>query len=127
MDLDRTPEEIARAAGDAIRTLNHRTQAHSTFTYPSEIQSTAVGLSAVLLGLPQTLDQLHHGIDAVSSTQHLYAYDDSNVDDITDRAKTELVEAVGHIREASQALQQVVNLLAYVGAIIPDDEPAETV
>ncbi|MFJ3769605.1 hypothetical protein ACIPQJ_33860 [Streptomyces sp. NPDC090082] len=64
----------------------------------------------------------------MNASQRLYAYDGSNVEDILDGAKAELLEEVGHIREASQALQQVVNRLAYVGAIITsDDETPETV
>ena len=126
MDLDRSPAEIARTAGNEIRTLNHRTLQRSAFTYPSEIQDTVTGLAAVLLGLPQSLDQIYHGIDGVNAAQRLYTYDNSNVEDVLDGAKAELLEAVGHIREASQALQQVVNRLAYVGAIVPADEEEAT-
>ncbi|MFE1271315.1 hypothetical protein [Streptomyces sp. NPDC058758] len=122
MDLDRTPAEIARAAGEQIRALNHRTLTpRAAFTYPSEIQDTVTGLAAVLLGLPQALDQIHQGLDAVNGQQRLYAYNDTNVDDLLDDSKTDLLDAVKAVQEASLALQHVVNRLAYVGAIVPED------
>ncbi|MGW5003083.1 hypothetical protein ACWEP8_36130 [Streptomyces hydrogenans] len=124
MDLDRSPADLARAAADEVRALNQRTLTpRAAFTYPSEIQDTVTGLAAVLLGLPQSLDQIHQGIDAVNGQQRLYAYNNANVDDLLDESKTDLLDAIEHIREASLALQHVVNRLAYVGAIVPE-EPA---
>ncbi|MFC8008678.1 hypothetical protein [Streptomyces cinereoruber] len=128
MDLDRTPAEIARAASEQVRVLNHRTLRPSVFTYPSEVQDALTGLNGLLLGLPQAIDQIHGGLDDVRQKQDLYTHDANNdVDETMNFAKDELLDAIEHVKEAQLAIQNVVNRLAYIGARIPADEPVETV
>ncbi|MFF8610886.1 hypothetical protein ACF06X_33810 [Streptomyces sp. NPDC015346] len=122
MDLNRSPETIAYAADAEVRALNHRTNDSGAFTYPGEVQATACGLNALLLKLPQALNQLASGLVSVQDRQDLHTYDNSDADEIVDMSNEDFLSAAAHVRKAQAVLQLAVNRLAYLGAQVPEDE-----
>jgi hypothetical protein len=78
MDLNRTPYEIARAAAEEIRTLNHRTlpgnrivpvghehELEDPFPDPVAVYDTITAMTKLVLLLPQALDQTAAGLAAI--------------------------------------------------------------
>jgi hypothetical protein len=76
--------------------------------------------------MPQAIDQLHGGLEAIRQQQYLYTYDNSDIDETLDRAKDDLLDAIEHVAESRLALQSAVNRLASVGAEpLPAPRPGE--
>jgi transcriptional regulator with XRE-family HTH domain len=112
----RSPEEVARAAADALQALNRLTLDPAAFARPVDVQNTAGGLVALLLGMPQAIDQLHGGLETLRQQQDLYTYDVSDVDEAIEQVKEDLLAAIEHAQKAQASLQGAVNRLASVGS-----------
>ncbi|MFB7867324.1 hypothetical protein [Streptomyces sp. NPDC056069] len=123
MDLTRSPETTAYAAAEEVRALNHLTLPRNTYSHPAEVQSTASGLNALLLNLPQSLDQLTAGLGHLEQTRELRTHDGSDVAQVVSKARADIAAATAHVHEAQRALQAVVNGLAVVGMrYVPEDD-----
>lgn len=112
----RSPEVAARTVADALQALNRLTADPGVFTRPADVQNTAGGLVALLLGMPQAIDQLHAGLETLRQQQELYTYDASDVDETVEQAKDDLLEAIEHTQKAQVALQGAVSRLASLGS-----------
>ncbi|MEW2402175.1 hypothetical protein [Streptomyces sp. NPDC046862] len=71
MDLNRTPAQIANAAADEIRTLNHRTIDRKAFEQPGDVAATVEALTRLVQGLPQSLQQLEAGLNKLHDDQRI--------------------------------------------------------
>lgn len=118
MDLNRKPSEIAGAAAEEIRALNHRTLKTDAFPNPADVSDTAKGIAAVVQRLPQSLAQLEAGLQALSDDQRIRLADrhpsEVSQKDIHDavftalfglqEARQALAEVEAHLRKATGAL-----------------------
>jgi hypothetical protein len=62
MDLDREPQQMARAGAEEIRCLNHRTLNSGSYTYPGQVAATAEALRELASRLPQAFQQMRTGL-----------------------------------------------------------------
>lgn len=107
MDLNRKPSEIANAAAEEIRALNHRTLKTDAFPYPSDVSDTATALASLVQRLPQGLQQLEAGLQALDNDNRIRLADR----DPREVSQNDIVHAVSTalfgLREAREALGRV--------------------
>lgn len=128
MDLTRTPAEIASAAAEETRALNHRTLDPKAFTQPGDVSDVANAVATLVQRLPQTLQQLEAGLEA------LYDHDAIRLDDIREgyASQKDISDRVSAVRSAlrdaredlSQAyatLQRATGPLSHMGGRWEDE------
>lgn len=129
MDLTRTPSAIASEAAEQIRQLNHRTLDPKAFTQPGDVSDVANALAVLVQRLPQAIQQLEAGLDA------LYERDAIRLDDMDPRAVSanELCSRVSGVlsafRDSRDDLERVhadlsraTGPLSHMGGLWEDDE-----
>lgn len=80
----KTPAQLADAAAEATRALNHATQsARDGWTYPADAYSTVADLARMASMLPQALVQIGRFMDALEETGRLIS--DKGPDDLSGR------------------------------------------
>ncbi|MFK0288326.1 hypothetical protein ACIQVL_48820 [Streptomyces sp. NPDC090499] len=118
MDLDRTPSQIANAAAEEIRALNHRTLKTDAFPFPADVSDTTTAVTSLVQRLPQTLKQLEAGLQAL--------HDDNRIR-LADRhpsevSQADIVRAVSDalfgLREARQELGRVEEHLRSAAGVL---------
>lgn len=106
IDGPRDPQyvlEVAEAAPEAVRTLNHLTFAHSSLQYPSEADRLLHYLSSAVGGYPQLLGQVMAWLEAEQQAGRVRVADGQFVDNpagAIDMVRAKLDAA----REAAEAL-----------------------
>ena len=63
--------EVAEAASEAIRVLNHQTRHHEALESPEDADVVVSALATMAHRLPQLLDQVGHWLDAEAQAGHL--------------------------------------------------------
>lgn len=121
MDLTRTPSEIASAAAEEVRALNHRTLDSNAFTYPSDVYSTVGGVDRLLAGLPQALEQLRAHLARMAATGNVKA-DDGDTDGRLAAAHLELTDAANALRQAQGAVGRAHNATSLLAWTETTDE-----
>jgi hypothetical protein len=108
--------QVAAAAAEAVRELNHRTLGRPTLTGPAELDRLVAELAVMTARLPQLLQQLSGWLAAEQHARHIRS--DNHIDParIVDRARTELADAGRAARELSQALHNAHQHTAHLGA-----------
>ncbi|MFD7995476.1 hypothetical protein [Streptomyces mexicanus] len=71
MDLNRTPAQISRAMAEEARALNHRTLKADAFDNAPSVADTADGIAAVIQRLPQAIQQLEAGLQALADDNQI--------------------------------------------------------
>lgn len=77
MDLNREPQQMARAGAEEIRCLNHRTINAGSYTYPGQVATTTEGLRELASRLPQALSQMRAGLDELDRAAKIRMEDGS--------------------------------------------------
>lgn len=119
MNLDRSPFEIASAAAEEIRALNHRTlDDKNAYPYPSTVNETNSALKSLAERLPQGISQLREGLERLSEAGHIRLTDapGGGSSDVSARV-TEVREK---LREAEVAADLMASLLERVGNLTCD-------
>lgn len=129
MDLTRPPSQIANAAAEEIRALNHRTLDDPAYEQPGDVSDTANGVATLLERLPQALDQLEAGLlvlhDANKIRLDTKPLGDTSRQDIAHEVFTvtsALSEARRALREAHRAMKEATGPLSHMGGLWEDDQ-----
>ncbi|WP_228981448.1 hypothetical protein [Streptomyces sp. DH12] len=132
MDLDRTPDQIARAASEEIRALNHRTLAPGAFhgddgfrgVAPARLSSTVQGILELTQRLPQTMQQLRRGLRQLEEEQAIRMTTGRDPDEEVATALRALLNAEEAFKAAEHALRVAGAPMSAMGGYM-DEEPAE--
>lgn len=119
MNLNRSPYEIAAAAAEEIRALNHRTlDDKAAYPYPSAVNETNAALKSLAERLPQGLGQLREGLERLAEAGHIRLTAGPGVGspDISTRVE----EVREKLREAEAAADVLAALLEQVGTLTCD-------
>lgn len=130
MDLNRTPQQIAGAAAEEIRALNHRTiDDPGAFTTPADVSDTATAITSLVQRLPQTLKQLEDGLEHLHDSKQIRLANrdprEVSAKDISDAvsgAEFELRKAATALGRAEEHLRAAASVLTNLGAPWPDSE-----
>jgi hypothetical protein len=117
MDRSRTPYDIASAASEEIRALNHRTLDGAGYDHPARVTETAGALSALASRMQQALAQLDTGFVELLDTGRVYLYqaEGQTVTEHAAQVHARLSAAHQAAQHLHEALVQVQNLTAALG------------
>jgi hypothetical protein len=129
MDLNRTPSQIANAAADQVRQLNHRTLDPKAFTQPGDVSDVADSVATLLERLPEALAQMQAGLCALEEHDAIRLDDvppgSVSARDVSDRVAI-VQSALGDAREdlsrAHATLKRATGPLSHMGGPWEDDE-----
>lgn len=127
MNLDRDPADIAAAAAEELRALNHKTSTTKELSAP-EISRTVQNLITLLERLPQGLSQLSARLVAEQRNGRVRMEDDSNPARPVVEVDTHLTDAEADIDDVLVHLRKAGALLFAMGAPYDptdDDEQGE--
>lgn len=129
MDLNRPPSEIANAAAEEMRALNHRTLKPDSFENAPDLARSADGIAAVIQRLPQALQQLEVGLQALHDESQIRLADRHPSEVSAADISRAVFDALFDLREAREALGRVeehiqssTRVLRNLGAPWPDEE-----
>lgn len=114
MPLD--PSKQARAAAEAIRTLNHTTLKPKQPIPAPMISSTMQALEQLVARLPQALEQLSGHLHNRQLNGAIRMDDDTDPGPAVAQARTELLTAVQALNAATRHLDEASSLLFHMGA-----------
>lgn len=116
--------DLADAAAQAVRELNHRTQHRSALTGPAQLDRIVAELAVMVAGLPQLLRQLG---DWLATEQHAGRIRSGNHLDpgrIVDRAAADLADAAHTAQRLGQLLDTAHQHTAHLGGRTTGEDPA---
>jgi hypothetical protein len=117
----KTPAQLADAAGDAIRALNHTTiGSQADWEYPGDAYSVVGGLSYMAGMLPQAIDQIAQLLKRLEQEGYLKSDRDTLADDL-EATHDGLTIAAGAAETLRGALDRAQNGLG--GAAYTADTP----
>jgi hypothetical protein len=122
VDLNREPRQIAYAAAEEIRALNHRTLDPKAMPNPGDVAGTIEGLHALLQRLPQAIEQLQQALQGMGDRQEVRMDNGSDPSESVLAACRGLWEAEERARGAESALQAVVNQVSHMGGHFTDED-----
>ncbi|MFF3689878.1 hypothetical protein [Streptomyces sp. NPDC002187] len=115
MTTNPSPQELAHAAAEAIRDLNHATQSFKReLTYPSDAYETVASLKALTQRLPQTFDQLREFLETLDKSGAVTA-DYGTPDDHLAEARSALASCALIAQTLTDFLDHTHNALAPLG------------
>ncbi|GGU62459.1 hypothetical protein [Streptomyces lavendofoliae] len=128
MDQDRTPQDLAYAAADTIRELNHATKSVSAFhgehgfrgAAPANLSSTVQGLITLTDRMPQSLQQLRRGLQQLEEEQQIRMADGTEPGEGVSTALRALLNAEEAIRAANHALRTAGAPMAAMGGYLDE-------
>jgi hypothetical protein len=122
MDLDRTPSEIAIAAAEEIRALNHVTL-NPGCDNPAAVHDTAAALQTLAERLPQTLDHLGRQLQNMIEQGRVRLTVDSPGSDTVLERGNETADALKLARINASQLEDALAAVAQLTASLyaPDD------
>jgi hypothetical protein len=109
-----TPVEAARAAAEAVRSLNHATFAGTGYEWPNEVDAVLVELTALARRLPQALVQAETWLTREDAAGRV---GDDTGDDADDRladARAWLADAAVRAEWLASALDQARQSTAHL-------------
>jgi hypothetical protein len=139
MDQDRTPQDLAHAAADAVRDLNNATQSVAAFhgqdgfrgAAPGNLAGTVQGLIVLTDRLPQALQQLRRGLQQLEEEQTIRMADGSDPADGVSTALRALLNAEEAVKAANHALRAAGAPMSAMGGYwdetMDEDEDATVV
>lgn len=123
MDANRDPRHIARKAASEIRELNHATLIPNSLPYAGEVSATVLALIDLIDRLPQTLNQLATGLQAVEARDGIRLDHDGDVRAEVRAAVQGLEDATAALDAVRKALGDASAPLFHMGApYIPDED-----
>lgn len=128
MDLNRPPAEMANAAAESIRELNHRTLDPKAFTQPGDVSDIANAIALLVQRLPQAIQQLEAGLAALHERGAIRLDDipegHASRKDVQDRvfeALFGLRESRDDLRRAHEYLTRATGPLSHMGGLWEDE------
>lgn len=125
MDLDRTPYQIANAAAEEIRALNHRTLDPKVFEYPGQVADVIAALVGLTSRMDQTISQAGSGLRHLHDRQRIGAYNGESADAKVAEAAQNLLSVQMLLSGATDGLRKAHETLAGLRGLF-DDVPDET-
>jgi hypothetical protein len=126
MDMERSPEELARSAAEELRLLNHASFKTSVFVQPADVAGVVDALAMLLDRLPQALDQAAAGLRHLADQDAIaYVSDGSDVTDQVHQVTNALNTAKGMVQGARSALTAAGPVSRMGGHPAPANEPEE--
>ncbi|MFJ7497861.1 hypothetical protein ACIQZB_43615 [Streptomyces sp. NPDC097727] len=102
---DKTPADLAGAAADAVRALNHATLGRQAdWEYPGDAYSVVANLSQMAMTLPQAIDQVRSLVEFLNAHDNLRS-DKGTLDD-------DLAETFGGLGDAKTAAEALYAALS---------------
>jgi hypothetical protein len=129
VNLNRTPAAMANAATEEVRQLNHRSLDPKAFDHPGDVSDTANGIATLLQYLPQALQQLEAGIEALHD-RNAIRLDDlpegaASQKDISGRVSAVLSglrDAREDVQRAHDSIRRATSPLSHMGGLWEDDD-----
>ena len=115
-----TPD-LAAAAAQAVRELNHRTQKRSALTGPAQLDRIVTELADLAAGLPQLLGQLDDWLATELHAGRIRSDNHADPGRIVDQATADLADAGPAARQLGQILQAAHRHTAHLGIRSTDD------
>lgn len=129
MDLNRTPAQIADAAAEQLRALNHRTLDAKAFGQPGDVSETVDALARVVQYLPQALRQIEAGLERLHDEQRIRLDDKPPAETSQQDVQERVFGVVFALREArvqlsgvDDQMRAVKGLLSHMGGLLEDAE-----
>ena len=113
--------ELADAAAQAVRELNHRTRHPDALVGPAQLYRLVGELVLLADALPQLLDQLRCWLDTEHHADRLRADNHTDPGPTVTRATTQLADAADAARDLAHLLGRAQQHLAHLGA--PTGDP----
>jgi hypothetical protein len=120
MDLTRTPSQIAYAADEEIRALNHRTLDATVFEYPAQVADVIGALQSLTQRLGQTIGQAGAGLKHLHDQQRIGAYNGESADAKVAEAAKHLLSVQMLLTGATDGLRQAHETLADLRGLFDD-------
>lgn len=115
MDSIRTPQNLADAAAEAVRDLNHATQAtKGNLIYPGDAYEVVASLKTLTQRLPQSFEQLSHFVGVLAESGAVTA-DYGEPDEHLSEARAALASGVLVAQTLAEFLDHVHSSLAPLG------------
>jgi hypothetical protein len=111
--------ELAAAAAEAVRTLNHHTQGPHPLSGPAELDRLVAELAMMANRLPQLLRQLGGWLHTEQHAGRIRSDNSTDPARIVSRAAAELTQAGHAANEFGQALDGAHQQLAHLGTAAP--------
>jgi hypothetical protein len=115
MNLNREPVDIAKAAAEEIRALNHRTLDAGVFEQPADIYRTVDALTSLTRGLPQAIEQTWKQLRAMEQDGAIRMANGKDVHEETERVRLALSEARRLLATGSGFLTEAGQILCNMG------------
>ncbi|MEE4493770.1 hypothetical protein [Streptomyces sp. BE230] len=110
-----SPQELADKAAEAVRDLNHATQAaKGNLTYPGDAYEVVASLKALTQRLPQSFEQLSHFVEVLTESGAVTA-DYGEPDEHLAEARSALASGVLVAQTLAEFLDHVHSSLAPLG------------
>lgn len=113
--------DLAAAAAQAVRQLNHRTLHSAALTGPAQLDRIVAELAVMVAGLPQLLRQLGHWLAAEQHAGRIRSDNHLDPSRIVDQAVADLADGGHTARQLGQLLDAAHQHTAHLGAQSPDD------
>jgi hypothetical protein len=122
MDLNREPRQIASAAAEEVRALNHRTLDPKAFTQPGDVSDTANSVASIVERLPQALNQMAAGLSVLEEAGRIRMDDGSQVAVRAEEARQYLMAARDGLDGVLADLRRATGPLSHMGGLWEDEE-----
>lgn len=117
--------DLADAAAQAVRELNHRTLHSAALSGPAQLDRIVAELAVMVAGLPQLLRQLGHWLTAEQHAGRIRSDNHLDPGRIVDQAIADLADGGHTARRLGQLLDAAHQHTAHLGAQ-PHDDRATT-
>jgi hypothetical protein len=108
--------DLAAAAAQAVRELNHRTLHQDALTGPAQLDRTVAELAVMVAGLPQLLRQLGGWLAAEQRADRIRSDNHLDPGRTVDQAAADLADAGHTARQLGQLLDAAHQHTAHLGA-----------
>lgn len=129
MDLDRTPSQIANAAAEEIRALNHRTLSAKAYENAPEVSEVVTALATLIERMPQALQQAEAGLRALDDADQIRMDNGHGSRQELSTAVSTVLSSLEYARDdlarACEQLRAAAGPLSHMGGPWPADEDDE--
>ncbi|MFG3512175.1 hypothetical protein [Streptomyces bobili] len=115
MPKPKTPAQIAGAAAEEIRALNHVTLDPKSLRYPPHVSETAQALVQMIDRLPQALLQVSEAVRRHASQRLIRMDDGTDPAKAADEVMNNLADAIRDVGQLSTSLHFAASVLFHMG------------